>query len=128
MDTATEIDIDKVRQQLNVMVGNIKQAIQFLLVAHGAGIGACVAALKDYATVPALKGIGMFITIFCSGFMLAMCAYIALMIFDNSVVYSMFKPVEIKHRDFRLGLWLVSASSLCLGAALVLLGGRLSYL
>lgn len=51
------------------------KAIGYLFVAHGGGLVACLAALKDYASAPYLKGIGIFITVFAVGFILAILSF-----------------------------------------------------
>lgn len=124
----SEKEVDKVRKQVKVMVDLIRKGIQFLLIAHGAGIGACVAALKDYAAVPALKGIGTFITLFSFGFALAMLSYMALLHYQTSVIENTFAPAKINVRNFSLGLWLASASSALLAGALALLVSKLGSL
>jgi hypothetical protein len=124
----SEQDVDKVRAQVKVMIDLIQKGIQFLLIAHGAGIGACVAALKDYATVPALKGIGTFVSIFSFGFFLAMIGYMALIYYQTSVIENTFSPAKISVRQFSLGLWLASASTALLAGALGLLVSKLGPL
>jgi hypothetical protein len=124
----SEKEVDKVRKQVKVMVDLVKKGIQFLLIAHGAGIGACVAALKDYSTVPALKGIGTFVSIFSFGFVLAMIAYITLIHYQTSIIENTFSPGKINVRQFSLGLWLASTSSALLAGALALLVSKLGSL
>lgn len=124
----SEQDVEKVRAQVKVMVDLIHKGIQFLLVSHGAGIAACVAALKDYATVPALKGIGGFVWIFCFGFFFAMLAYTCLIQYQTSVVENTFAPGKINVREFRFALWLGSASCALLTGALGLLASKLGSL
>jgi hypothetical protein len=48
----------------------------YLFVAHGAGLIGCLSVLKDYNTVPQLKGIGIFIFLFGAGFLGGMLNYI----------------------------------------------------
>jgi hypothetical protein len=52
------------------------KAIHYLMVASGAGFAGCLAAIKDYALVPQLKGIGLIICLFGFGFLMASNAYI----------------------------------------------------
>jgi hypothetical protein len=52
------------------------KAINYLLVANSAGFAGCLATLKDYATVPQLKGIGALIGIFGSGLIAAGIAFV----------------------------------------------------
>ena len=127
-NTLSEADVDKVRKQVEVMVDLQRKGIQFLLIAHGAGIGACVAALKDYATVPALKGIGTFVTIFSFGFVLAMFAYMVLIQYQISVIENTFTPTKISVRAYSVGLWLASASCALVTGALWLLVTKLGSL
>jgi hypothetical protein len=46
-----------------------------LLAAHGAGLLACLTVLRDYATTPQLKGIGVLIVLFCVGLVGSMCVH-----------------------------------------------------
>ena len=48
----------------------------YLLVAHGAALVACLSVLKDYSTTPYLKGIGIFIVMFAAGFLCAIFGYV----------------------------------------------------
>lgn len=43
------------------------KALNYLLVANGAGLVGCLTALKDYATVPQLHGLGVLISLFSAG-------------------------------------------------------------
>src|SRR6516165_626831 len=43
------------------------KGLNFLLVAHAAGLIACLTVLKDYNTTPQLKGIGAFVWLFGIG-------------------------------------------------------------
>jgi hypothetical protein len=52
------------------------KALNSLLIAHGAGLVTCLTLLKDYDANPRLKGIGWFITLFASGLVLAIAAYL----------------------------------------------------
>jgi hypothetical protein len=56
----------------------------YLLAAHAAGIAGCVTLLKDYATIPQLKGIGIFIGLFGLGFVAAVCGFIAITVHSQA--------------------------------------------
>lgn len=51
------------------------KSANYLLVAHGAGLVGCLSALKDYANVPQLKGLGIFIVLFGVGLLGAIANY-----------------------------------------------------
>lgn len=54
------------------------KSANYLLAAHAAGLIGCLATLKDYATTPQLKGIGVYIVIFGIGLLAAAANYIGL--------------------------------------------------
>jgi hypothetical protein len=56
------------------------KAVGYLLAANAAGLAGCMTLLKDYATVPQLKGIGVFIFLFGLGFIFAVVGFVALTI------------------------------------------------
>jgi hypothetical protein len=56
------------------------KAVGYLLAANAAGLAGCVTLLKDYATVPQLKGIGVFICLFGLGFIFAVIGFVAITI------------------------------------------------
>jgi hypothetical protein len=51
------------------------KSANYLLVAHGTGLLACLTLLKDYKDTPYLKGIGTFITLFGLGLVFAATSY-----------------------------------------------------
>jgi hypothetical protein len=55
----------------------IKSA-NYLLVAHAAGLIGCLSVLKDYATTPQLKGMGIFIILFGIGLLGAILNYVSI--------------------------------------------------
>src|ERR1700676_4698446 len=57
---------------------NHLKSANYLFAAHGAGLVGCLSILKDYASTPQLKGIGMFIVLFGVGLVGAILNYIAL--------------------------------------------------
>jgi hypothetical protein len=50
------------------------RGLNYLLIAHAAGLVACLTALKDYQASPQLKGVGTFVWLFGLGFMSAVLA------------------------------------------------------
>src|SRR6266481_8562256 len=62
------------------------KAVNSLLIAHGAGLVACLTLLKDYDTNPHLKHIGWFIGLFAFGLLWGMLAYLELLIHRRLVV------------------------------------------
>ena len=49
----------------------LNKALNSLMVAHAAGLAACVTLLKDYKDIPQLKGSGLFIVLFGLGLVAA---------------------------------------------------------
>jgi hypothetical protein len=45
------------------------KGLNYLLIAHAAGLVACLTLLKDYDTTPRLKGVGVFVWLFGLGLM-----------------------------------------------------------
>jgi hypothetical protein len=70
--------IDEERQYAKEHFDVEFKAVGYLLAANAAGLAGCVTLLKDYATVPQLKGIGIFICLFGLGFILAVIGFIAI--------------------------------------------------
>lgn len=62
------------------------KAVGYLLTAHGAGLVGCLAVLKDYATTPQLRGVGIFIACFGSGFILACIAFLSMQLHHSQVM------------------------------------------
>jgi len=52
------------------------KGVGYLLAANAAGIAGCMSLLKDYSTVPPLKGIGIFICLFGLGFISAIMGFL----------------------------------------------------
>jgi tellurite resistance protein TehA-like permease len=50
------------------------KGLNYLVVAHAAGLIACLTALKDYNTMPQLKGVGWLVWLFGLGLMSAIVA------------------------------------------------------
>ena len=57
--------------------GVITKAANYLLVANGAGLVGTLSVIKDYATTPQLKGMGIFIALFGIGLIAAIISYIS---------------------------------------------------
>jgi len=62
------------------------KAAGYLLTAHGAGLVGCLAVLKDYASTPQLKGVGLFVACFGTGFILACIAFLSMQIHHSQVM------------------------------------------
>jgi hypothetical protein len=66
----------EVRRQIMLTTLELEsKALNYLLVANGAGFAGCLATLKDYASVAQLHGIGILIVIFGAGLVLGMLAF-----------------------------------------------------
>jgi ascorbate-specific PTS system EIIC-type component UlaA len=76
---------DVVVQHMKDGYDNHLKTANYLFVAHGAGLIGCLSVLKDYNSVPQLKGIGLFIFLFGAGFLAGMLNYLSL-IFARAVV------------------------------------------
>jgi hypothetical protein len=61
------------------------KAVNSLLIAHGAGLVACLTLLKDYDTTPHLKHIGWFIGLFAFGLLWGMLAHFSLILHREHV-------------------------------------------
>ena len=62
------------------------KGVGYLLTAHGAGLVGCLAVLKDYASNPQLKGIGIFIACFGVGFVLACLGFVSVQLQHSQVM------------------------------------------
>src|SRR3569623_1327066 len=51
------------------------KAANYLMVAHGAALFACVSSLKDYSKTPELHGVGVFVAVLGFGFLLAALSF-----------------------------------------------------
>lgn len=93
----------------------------YLLVAHGAGLIGCLSTLKDYAVTEQLKGIGVFISLFAIGFILAAMGTVALSI--NRI--AMLTWVTHGGERPKLGFWSATLplllSIMCLFGAVLLI-------
>jgi len=70
--------IDQERQYAKEHFDVEFKAVGYLLAANAAGLAGCITLLKDYATAPQLKGIGIFICLFGLGFIFAVVGFIAI--------------------------------------------------
>ena len=66
----------EIRREIDDLTSIFQRAANSLLIAHGAGLIGCLSQLKDYASDSNLKGIGIFISGFAVGFIVAAIAYI----------------------------------------------------
>jgi len=106
------------------------KAVGYLLAAHGAGLAACMALLKDYATTPYLKGVGVFISCFGLGFILAISGFIALSAQRREMmnVFLEGRPKSGKSLSLAWSLILTTVSCLCLTGAVALIIGKFAVL
>jgi hypothetical protein len=68
--------IDRERQYAREVLDVQFKGVGYLLAANAAGLAGCITLLKDYATVPQLKGVGIFICLFGLGFISAVAAFL----------------------------------------------------
>lgn len=96
--------MDRLRSDALDSVKIEAKGVYYLLLAHGAGFAGCLATLKDYATVPHLKGIGTFIQLFGLGFITACLAYIFLIAWRSEIIskmnYIKRNPGDLRSREF----------------------------
>ncbi|HVV81331.1 MAG TPA: hypothetical protein VHD59_17175 [Pseudolabrys sp.] len=106
------------------------RGLNYLLVANGAGLAACLATLKDYATTPQLKGIGLVIGAFSGGLMAAGMAFVLFQIGS----FEMMRHVTIGNEPQR-GKWpmmamntLLSFSGTCFLFAILTIATKMRLL
>jgi hypothetical protein len=83
----------------------------YLLVAHAAGLIGCLSVLKDYATIPQLKGLGTFILIFGVGLLAAIANFVGISL---SVMFAMNMRDDRNHRR---RFWLAAVNITLIGFA-----------
>jgi hypothetical protein len=59
----TEKNLDWLRTSIKEQMDLILKGVAYLMTAHGAGLVGCLTLLKDYNSVPQLKGIGFFMMV-----------------------------------------------------------------
>jgi hypothetical protein len=64
------------RQIMQATLELESKALNYLLVANGAGFAGCLATLKDYAIIPQLHGIGVLIVIFGAGLVIGTIGFV----------------------------------------------------
>jgi len=69
---------DEMRQYMKDVLDLLFKAVGYLLAANAAGLAGSITLLKDYETVPQLKGIGIFISLFGFGFLSAVLAFLGI--------------------------------------------------
>jgi hypothetical protein len=78
----TEKNVDWLRTSIKEQMDLILKGVAYLMTAHGAGLVGCLTLLKDYNSIPQLKGIGFFITCFAYGLIFAMSAFAGLQFYQ----------------------------------------------
>lgn len=93
-----------------------------LLVAHGAGLVGCLSVLKDYSQTSQYVGIGVFISLFIGGFILACTAIIGLHL--NRTEYLTWVTHGGERPKIKSGVSTITllVSVLCLFLNLILIG------
>jgi hypothetical protein len=111
------MDIEKRIEKLNSIVEETIKAIQLLMIANGAALAASLTLLKDYDTTAKYKGIGTFITLFGSGFIAALAAFVWASHLRLNMYDLMFqRPLKEKRSNW--SLWL---AGLFAGASMIML-------
>jgi hypothetical protein len=107
------------------------KAVGYLLTANAAGLAGCVTLLKDYATAPQLKGIGIFISLFGSGFIFAVIGFVAITIHRQAWLGAFLggRAKEANPKLYAFAAFAPNAiSCLLLCAAVALMMGRFIWL
>jgi len=108
------------------------KALNYLLVANGAGLAGCLAAMKDYATVPLLHGVGILIVLFSAGLVSGAFAFLAF----QSASFEVMKQVLIKDGEpptranitMSIAVLLMRLSGLCFIASIAVIAWKLASL
>jgi hypothetical protein len=123
--------IDEERQYAKEHFDVEFKAVGYLLAANAAGLAGCVTLLKDYATVPQLKGIGVFICLFGLGFIFAVIGFVAITIHRQAWLgtFSRDRAKEANAIYYAIGAFAPNAlSCLLLCAAVALMIGKFIWL
>jgi hypothetical protein len=107
------------------------KAVGYLLAANAAGLAGCMTLLKDYATVPQLKGIGVFIFLFGLGFICAVVGFVAITIHRQAWLgaFGGNRKKEASPMLYAIGAFTPNAiSCLLLCSAVALMMGRFIWL
>lgn len=95
------------------LIGYIANGFRLLMVANGAALLACLSALKDYAAVPAYKGIGFLIVLFIVGLVSALFGYMC-MLGERMLVTRMI----LSRKTVKAPMWLHTVTTLSAFASL----------
>jgi hypothetical protein len=96
--------------------------VNSLLVAHGAGLGGCLAVLKDYSPTGQYAGIGLFILLFVAGFILASMGLIGIHINRSEMLTWVTHGGQRPKIKSGISTITLLFSVLCLFASLMLIG------
>lgn len=108
----------EIRRHLTVNHDYEFKMTSYLLAGHGAGMIACLAALKDYNDIPQLHGIGVFIILFGAGLILSAVAFALLTAaIDADYRFSALYQDEAEAHGYKLHI----------GYSLVVAGAAISF-
>lgn len=82
----SQIDRQREYERLEKDFEHDFKSANYLLVAHGAALLACVTSLKEYSKTPELHGIGIFAAFFAAGFIFAALGYAGTRVARNALV------------------------------------------
>lgn len=71
--------LDRDITRFEELINYIASCFQSLLVGNGAGLLACLTAVKDYATTPAYRGLGTLVLLFVIGLIGALLGIVAML-------------------------------------------------
>ncbi len=122
-----QADFKEARRQIMQAALELEaKALNYLLVANGAGLAGCVATLKDYATVPQLHGVGILIVIFAVGLILGTLAFVLF----QSANFDVMRSVLVGDEDPARATISMGFSNLCMklsGIAFALAVGLIAF-
>jgi hypothetical protein len=112
------------------LIGYIANGFRLLMVANGAALLASLSALRDYALVPSLKGIGLVIVLFIVGFVAALLGYLG-MLGERMLVGQMIMTRKKVESPFLLKMMITLGATVSISAfvgALVLIAMKVLWL
>ena len=129
------MDDDKLKDvRRQIMQATLKletKALNYLMVANGAGLAGCLAGLKDYSTVPQLHGIGALIVIFVAGLILGALAFVVFQSAHFEIMHNVLTDEDNPRRaaiSMTIANLLMKASGGAFILALIIIANKLAKL
>lgn len=122
----------EVRRQIMLATLDLEsKALNYLLVANGAGLAGCLTVLKDYANVPQVHGVGILIVVFAVGLVLGTLSFLLFQSAHFEIMHRVLVEEKIPLRAiFYMGFCSVfmKLSGLCFLVAIVIIAVKLARL